>query len=137
MNDCAACIRKLDEFSLHKLEAVLSVSGYVSEPADIITLTQNLDAFDVYSGVKNEEELGRYCINELKMFRINEEISWYFKYELYGETYAINTGGYFTEHGFFCENRTPIKQWDGIIPAEYIVFLPSPQPVKHRKSRSR
>lgn len=137
LNYCAACVRKLDEPSLNKLEAVLSVSGYVSEPADIITLTRNLDAFDVYSDVKNEEELGRYCINELKLLRINEEISWYFNYELYGETYAINTGGYFTEHGFFCENRTPIKQWDGIIPAEYIVSLPSPQPVKCRKNRSR
>ena len=137
LNYCAACIRKLDESSLYNLETVLSVSGYVSEPTDIITLTQNLSAFDFYPDVKNAEELGRYCIDKLKLLRINEEISWYFNYELYGETYAINTGGYFTEHGFFCENRNPIKQWDGIIPAEYIVTLPSPQPVKNRKGRSR
>lgn len=130
LNYCAACIRRLDKPSLHKLEAILLARDYTSDPADVITICQNLDAFDFYPDITTEEELGRYCVDDLKLLQINEKISRYFDYEQYGEAYVINNGGYFTKRGFFCENRKPIKSWDGVVPPEYQVFLPSLQPVK-------
>ncbi|OUP24041.1 hypothetical protein B5F28_08235 [Gemmiger sp. An194] len=66
---------------LLKFEAVIDSGGHTSSVADLINLTQNLDCFEFYPDIENEEDLGRYFTQDLP---IPEELKDYFDYEAYG-----------------------------------------------------
>ncbi|MFR2823947.1 MAG: antirestriction protein ArdA [Enterocloster bolteae] len=56
-----------------------------------MNLTQNLDCYEFYPEVQNEEELGRYLIDECGALDVPEHIKDYFDYEAYGRDMFLNT----------------------------------------------
>ena len=81
LNHLACLLSELDQGDLEKFEAVIDSGGHTSSVADLINLTQNLDCFEFYPDIENEEDLGRYFTQDLP---IPEELKDYFDYEAYG-----------------------------------------------------
>ena len=68
---------------LEKLEAVIDAGEYTGSVKDLINLTQNLDCFEFYPEVKDEEDLGRMYLLELDALQIPEYLVDYIDYEAY------------------------------------------------------
>ena len=112
-----------------KFIAAIEYGDHADSLQDIINLAQNLDCYWIYPSVHNEEEYGRYLVDELEEPELPEEAKKYFMYEEYGRDASINDDGMFTEKGYIYNNRTTFTEWyDGRdVPQEYRVTPQPPQ----------
>ena len=117
--------------------AALTHGDHAGSLQDIINLAQNLDCYWLYPSVRNEEEYGRYLVNELEEPELPEEAKKYFMYEEYGRDASINDGGVFTEQGYIYNNRNTFTQWyDGRdVPEEYRVTPTVPKPERTEQEK--
>ena len=105
-----------------KLEAVIDCGSHPSSVADLINLPQNLDCYEFYPDIENEEDLGRYFTEDLP---IPDELKDYFDYEAYGRDVSINEGGHFAPGGYIVQTSGDFKEFyrdTKDIPAEHRVF---------------
>ena len=122
LNHLACLLSELDQGELEKFEAVLHTGAHTSSVADIINLTQNLDCFEFYPEIENEEDLGRYWAEDLP---IPEELKDYFDYEAYGRDISINEGGHMAPGGYVVQTSGNFREYyhgPQDIPAEHKVF---------------
>ena len=122
LNHLACLLSELDQGELEKFEAVLHTGAHTSSVADIINLTQNLDCFEFYPEIENEEGLGRYWAEDLP---IPEELKDYFDYEAYGRDISINEGGHMAPGGYVVQTSGDFREYyhgPQDIPAEHKVF---------------
>ena len=122
LNHLACLLSELDQGELEKFEAVLHTGAHTSSVADIINLTQNLDCFEFYPDIENEEDLGRYWAEDLP---IPEELKDYFDYKAYGRDISINEGGHMAPGGYVVQTSGDFREYyHGLqdIPAEHKVF---------------
>ena len=122
LNNLACLLSELDQGELEKFEAVLHTGAHTSSVADIINLTQNLDCFEFYPDIENEEDLGRYWAEDLP---IPEELKDYFDYEAYGRDISINEGGHMAPGGYVVQTSGDFREYyhgPQDIPAEHKVF---------------
>ena len=112
-----------------KFAAAITYGDHTRDLQDIINLAQNLDCYWIYPSVHNEEEYGRYLVDELEEPELPEEAKKYFMYEEYGRDASINDDGMFTEKGYIYNNRNTFTEWyDGRdVPEEYRVTPQPPQ----------
>ncbi len=125
LNHLACVISELDQSDLEKFEAVIDSSEYTGSVKELINLAQNLDCFEFYSGISNEEELGRMYIEDFEALQIPEHLIDYIDYEAYGRDVRINEGGHFAPGGYvFNNNGSFIEHYSGLedIPDEHKVF---------------
>ena len=120
-----------------KFAAAITYGDHTRDLQDIINLAQNFHCYWIYPSVHNEEEYGRYLVDELEEPELPEEAKKYFMYEEYGRDAAINDGGRFTEQGYIYNNRNTFTQWyDGRdVPEEYRVTPQPPQPERPDPSK--
>ena len=122
LNHLACLLLELDQGELEKFEAVLHTGAHTSSVADIINLTQNLDCFEFYPDIENEEDLGRYWAEDLP---IPEELKDYFDYKAYGRDISINEGGHMAPGGYVVQTSGDFREYyhgPQDIPAEHKVF---------------
>ena len=122
LNHLACLLSELDQGELEKFEAVLHTGAHTSSVADIINLTQNLDCFEFYPEIENEEDLGRYWAEDLP---IPEELKDYFDYDAYGRDISINEGGHMAPGGYVVQTSGDFREYyhgPQDIPAEHKVF---------------
>ena len=94
LNHLACVISELDQSDLEKFEAVIDSGEYTGSVKELINLAQNLDCFEFYSGISNEEELGRMYIEDFEALQIPEHLIDYIDYEAYGRDSTMrHTGG--------------------------------------------
>ena len=109
-----------------KFIAAIEYGDHADSLQDIINLAQNLDCYWIYPSVHNEEEYGRYLVDELEEPELPEEAKKYFMYEEYGRDAAINDGGRFTDQGYIYNNKNTFTEWyngrESDIPKEYKVM---------------
>ena len=74
LNHLACVISELDQSDLEKFEAVIDSGEYTGSVKELINLAQNLDCFEFYSGISNEEELGRMYIEDFEALQIPEHL---------------------------------------------------------------
>ena len=112
-----------------KFIAAIEYGDHADSLQDIINLAQNLDCYWIYPSVHNEEEYGRYLVDELEEPELSDEVKRYFMYEEYGRDASINDDGMFTEKGYIYNNRNTFTEWyDGRdVPQEYRVTPQPPQ----------
>ena len=112
-----------------KFIAAIEYGDHADSLQDIINLAQNLDCYWIYPSVHNEEEYGRYLVDELEEPELPEEAKKYFMYEEYGRDASINDDGMFTEKGYIYNNRNTFTEcYDGRdVPQEYRVTPQPPQ----------
>ena len=120
-----------------KFIAAIEYGDHADSLQDIINLAQNLDCYWIYPSVHNEEEYGRYLVDELEEPELPEEAKKYFMYEEYGRDASINDDGMFTEKSYIYKNRNTFTEWyDGRdVPEEYRVTPQPPQPERPDPSK--
>lgn len=122
LNHLACLLSELGQGELEKFEAVLHTGAHTSSVADIINLTQNLDCFEFYPDIENEEDLGRYWAEDLP---IPAELKDYFDYEAYGRDISINEGGHMAPGGYVVQTSGDFREYyhgPQDIPTEHKVF---------------
>ena len=125
LNHLACLLSELDQSDLEKFEAVIDSGEHTSSVADLINLTQNLDCFEFYPGVGDDETLGRIYVEDMEAIDVPEHLLNYFDYEAYGRDIRINEDGHFAPGGYVLNNGGKfIEHYHGIedIPAEHRVF---------------
>lgn len=129
LNYLAILLDELDSSQIAKFEAALSLGEYAGSVKDLINLTQNLDCYEFFPEVKNEEDLGRYLIDECGALDVPENIKGYFDYEAYGRDTFLNTTSDFAAGGYIENNMSPfIEHYDGEVPEEYQIFAYPEEP---------
>lgn len=126
LNYLASKIEELNDYEYDHFQAAMQVSDYTDSVKDLINLIDNLDKYDVYPGIENEEDLGRYCIEEIGMMEIPDHLKYYIDYEAYGRDIALDEVGQFTEYGYVRDTQEIFTEYyDGDrenIPEEYKVM---------------
>ena len=126
LNYLASKIEELEPHEYEQFQAAMQASDYTGSIKDVINLIDNLDKYDVYPGVDDEANLGRYYIEELGAMEVPEHLADYIDYEAYGRDMAINDSGQFTAYGYVRDTQDPfIENYDGNrenIPEEYRVM---------------
>lgn len=126
LNYLAALLEEVEENGeLDKFEAAVTLGEYTGSTKDLINLAQNLDCYELYPGVGDNEALGRYYIDELCALNIPEEIMGYFDYEAYGRDIALNETSEFTDQGYICNTGGRfIEHYSGRddLPEEHRIF---------------
>ena len=125
LNHLACLLSELDQGDLEKFEAVIDSGEHTSSVADLINLAQNLDCYEFYPGVEDDETLGRIYVEDMEAIDIPDHLLPYFDYEAYGRDVRINEDGHFAPGGYVLNNGGKfIEHYHGIedIPAEHKVF---------------
>ena len=65
LNYLASKLDELNADEYYHFQAAMEISDYTGSIKDLINLMDNLDKYDIYLGVENDEDLGRYYIEEL------------------------------------------------------------------------
>ena len=65
LNHLACVISELDQSDLEKFEAVIDSGEYTGSVKELINLAQNLDCFEFYPGVTDDETLGRIYVEDI------------------------------------------------------------------------
>lgn len=103
LNHLAALLDDLDEGNREKFEAALSSGEHTSSLKELINLAQNLDCYEYYPGICDEDDLGRYMIDEMGALEVPEYLENYIDYEAYGRDVSLEDGGTFTENGYIVD----------------------------------
>lgn len=122
LNHLACLLSELEQSDLEKFEAVIDSGEHTSSVADLINLTQNLDCYDLFPDIESEEDLGRYCMEDLD---IPDALRDYFNYEAYGRDVLIEGGGHLAPGGYIVQTSGDFKEFyhdTKDIPAEHRVF---------------
>lgn len=82
LNYLNSLLDDLEEWEVERFAAAVDFEEYNSVK-DLINLTQNLDYFEFYAGIEDEEDLGRYYIEEMCTLEIPEHLENYIDYEAY------------------------------------------------------
>ena len=74
LNHLACLLSELDKSDLEKFEAVVASGEHTSGAGDLINLAENLDCYDFYIGVSDDETLGRIYAEDMEMIDIPENM---------------------------------------------------------------
>ena len=123
LNYLASKLDELNADEYYHFQAVMEISDYTGSIKDLINLMDNLDKYDIYLGVENDEDLGRYYIEELGALEVPEHLKSYIDYEAYGRDIALDEVGQYTSYGYVRDTQdTFVEYYDGDrenIPEEY------------------
>ena len=125
LNYLACLLSELDQGELEKFEAVIDSGEHTSSVADLINLVQNLDCYEFYPGVEDDETLGRIYVEDMEAIDVPEHLLNYFDYEAYGRDIRLEEDGHFAPGGYVLNNGGQfIEHYHGIedIPDEHKVF---------------
>ena len=80
LNHLACLLSELDKSDLEKFEAAVASGEHTSGVGDLINLVENLDCYDFYIGVSDDETLGRIYAEDMELINIPENLRDYFEY---------------------------------------------------------
>ena len=90
LNHLAHVLTELDQSDLEKFEAAIAYGENTGSVKDLINLAQNLNCYDFIPGIADEEDLGRYYIEEMDALDVPEHLRDYIDYEAYWCKTTIN-----------------------------------------------
>lgn len=132
LNYLASLLDDMEEWEAEKFAAAVEFGEHTGSVRDLINLTQNLDCFELYPGIEDEDDLGRYYIEEMCTLEIPEHLENYIDYEAYGRDMSMDDNGHFVDSGYIVNNGDSfIEHYSGRddIPEEYRIFA-YPEPEK-------
>lgn len=124
LNHLACLLSELDKSDLEKFEAVVASGEHTSGAGDLINLAENLDCYDFYIGVTDDETLGCIYVEDMELLDVPDNVLPYFDFEAYGRDMRINEGGHFAPTGYLTRSGDFKEVYHGIedIPAEHRIF---------------
>jgi Antirestriction protein (ArdA). len=131
LNYLASLLDDMDEGDREKFEAAISYGDHTSGLKELINLAQNLDCYEYYPGICDEDDLGRYMIDEMGSMEVPEYLENYIDYEAYGRDVSFEDGGVFNGSGYIVNTEDSfIEHYNGRddLPEEYQIFAyPAPE----------
>jgi len=118
-------LTRLDKYELERFEAIAFTDARAVDLASLINITQNLECFEYFPGVTDDETLGRIYVDDMEMLDVPEDVRPYFDYEAYGRDMRINENGRYAPDGYVIPNGTRfVEVYHGPqdIPKEQRVF---------------
>lgn len=118
--------QKIDEIDdIWQDEFLAAAEIYGTSIDQLINLTDNLDKFNLYTDVKNDEDLGRKLIDDGEK-QVPEWLEGYIDYESYGRDAAINRNGSYSGYGYIEQCDSIEEYYKGVadIPEDDLVLLP-------------
>ena len=112
LNYLASLIEEMDKWDQEKFVAIMEAGcDEVSDIDDLINLTFNLDTYDFLPDVTDEEDLGRYYVEDAGIYDLRDMgvLANYIDYERFGRDVAMDEGGRFTDEGYI---RSTGDSWD-------------------------
>ena len=134
LNYLASRIEELDKSEWETFNAAVEMGEYTGSVKDLINLTENLDCYNFYSDIHNDEDLGYYWIEESGVYdtKAMGRLSSYIDYEAFGRDIRLDEGGEFTDNGYIINNYGSfIERYSGNreeIPDEYRVIVSEDEP---------
>ena len=125
LNHLACLLSEMGQGDLEKFEAVIDSGSHTADVKDLINLTYNLDCYDFYPDVEDEDALGRLYLQEFGAIPVPEALVDYIDYEAYGRDARINENGHFAPGGYVRGSGEGfVEVYHGIqdIPVEHKVF---------------
>ena len=126
LNYLASRLDEMTPSEYEQFQAAIEMGEHTRSLEDLINLTYNLDCYDVYPGIHDHDDLGRYYIEELGAMEIPSYLESYFDYEAYGRDVALEEGGEFTDFGYVRDTGDRFyEEYDGqleSIPEKYRVM---------------
>ena len=126
LNYLASKLDDMRDYEYDQFCAAVSMGEHTGSIQELINLTENLDCYDIYSGVHDDDDLGRYFIEELDALQVPEHLKNYIDYESYGRDIRFSDGGEFTDLGYVVDNGSRfVEVYSGDredIPEEYRVM---------------
>ena len=130
LNYLASLLDDMEEWEAERFAAAVDFGEYNSAK-DLINLAQNLDCFEFYSGIEDEEDLGRFYIEEMCMLEVPEHLEQYIDYEAYGRDMNLDEDGRFVNGGYVVRTGDSFTEYYNDrddIPDEYRIFAyPAPE----------
>lgn len=131
LNYLASLLDDMDNSELTKFEAALAFGEYTGSVKDLINLAQNLDCYEYYPDIHDEDDLGRFYIEEMCALEVPEHLQNYIDYEAYGRDISLDENGQFVDGGYIVENGDSfVELYTGRddLPEEYRIFsYPEPE----------
>lgn len=123
LNFLAAKLDDLTSWELDIFEAAVEMGDYGYSLADLIDLTDSLDSFDLLEGVEDEEDLGRYYVEELDALEVPDYLLSYFDFAAYGRDIYMEDNGGFVTGGYLHRLDDGTHDYTGVedIPGEYLL----------------
>lgn len=126
LNYLASKLDEMDRGEFEQFQAAMEIGDHSGSVQEIINLTENLDCYDVYPGIEDYDDLGRYYIDELDAMQVPEHLKNYIDYEAYGRDVALDESGDFTSFGYVRDTGSSFHEYydgdRGSIPEEYRVM---------------
>jgi len=130
LNYFAARLDEMPEYEKEKFVAIMEGGcDEVSSLKDLINLTYNLDCYDFIEGVCDNDDLGRYYVEDSGIYDTKSmgALANYIDYEQFGRDVAMDESGRFTDNGYI---RSTGDNWDDEfdgkrddIPENYIITV--------------
>lgn len=132
LNYLASLLEDMQEWEQEKFAAALDLGGHTGSVKDLINLAQNLDCFEHYPDIEDEEDLGRYYIEEMCALEVPEHLRNYIDYEAYGRDMNLDENGSFVNVGYIVRNGDSFTEYYNNrddVPEEHRIFA-YPEPEK-------
>ncbi len=127
LNYLAVKLEQLSEKDIDRFAAVLEIEEHNGSIAEMINLCDNLECYDFYPDITDEDDLGRYWLyNEANLDRDTlDELGSYIDYEEYGHDLIQREGGSIAENCYVMPSGSPFTYFysgkNKDIPEEYRV----------------
>jgi len=135
LNYLTSMLDEFEEWEVEKFAAAVEFGEHTRSVRDLINLAQNLDCFELYYGIEDEEDLGRFYIEEMCTLEVPEHLANYIDYEAYGRDMNLDEDGRFVNGGYMVRTGDSIiEYYNGRddLPEEYQIFA-YPEPEKSIK----
>lgn len=125
INYLAGLIDELEDYDYDKYRAMDEYLWASYGVVEAINRTQNTENYELYSNILNEEDLGRYYIDEVYYGEVPDFLKGFINYYDYGKYISENEDGCFSSEGYIYNNGgsqySPYSGCVDDIPGEYIV----------------
>lgn len=124
LNHLACLIAELSPAELEMLEAAVDKGDHMDSAKELINLVHNLDCYSLYPDIEDEDDLGRYYLEDGVLSQVPEFLRDYIDYESYGRAVMMEEDGSFVRGGYvLCDGSfQEVYQGRGDIPEEHRVF---------------
>lgn len=139
LNYLAALIDEMDRGDMERFAAAVEQGDHCGSVKELINLTQNLDCYEFYAGIHDDDDLGRYYIEELGAMEVPEYLKNYIDYEAYGRNVSMDECGVYTDSGYVVATGDFTEYYTGHddIPEEHRIFAcPEPEKMSIRDAMS-
>ena len=125
VNYLCCLLSDMTDTELAAFQAVVEYGAHNQSAADLINLALNIESYDFYMGVDNDQELGHIYADDMESIDIPADMRPYFDFEAYGRKVRSDDKGCFVNGGYLIPSGVEFAEhYHGPedIPQAYRVF---------------